>query len=46
MSTLVENDEGRAEGIGAPAGPLEKTVAFDFDKDEDRRQGVRHAVEA
>ena len=36
MSTLVENEEGRAEGIGAPAGALEKTVAFDFDKNEDK----------
>lgn len=35
MSTLVENEEGRAEGIGAPAGALEKTVEFDIDKDED-----------
>ena len=35
MSTLMENEEGRAEGIGAPAGALEKTVAFDFDKVED-----------
>lgn len=29
------NEEGRADGIGAPAGALEKTVAFDFDKIED-----------
>ncbi|WDR03089.1 bifunctional DNA primase/polymerase [Devosia algicola] len=36
MNTLVENEEGRAEGIGAPAGALEKTVAFDFDKGEDK----------
>lgn len=28
------NEEGRAEGIGAPAGALEKTVEFDFDKIE------------
>lgn len=35
MSDLMANEEGRAEGIGAPAGALEKTVAFDFDKDED-----------
>jgi len=35
MSELMENEEGRAEGIGAPAGALEKTVEFDIDKDED-----------
>lgn len=35
MSDLMENEEGRAEGIGAPAGAWEKTVAFDFDKVED-----------
>jgi hypothetical protein len=35
MSRLNGIEEGRAEGIGAPAGALEKTVAFDFDKVED-----------
>lgn len=35
MNTLMENEEGRAEGIGAPAGALDKTVAFDFGKNED-----------
>jgi hypothetical protein len=35
MSDLMANEEGRAEGIGAPAGALEKTVACDFDKVED-----------
>jgi hypothetical protein len=34
MSDLMENEEGRAEGIGAPAGALEKTVEFDIDKME------------
>lgn len=29
------NGEGRAEGIGAPAGAWEKTVEFDIDKAED-----------
>jgi len=35
MSDYINNEEGRADGTGAPAGALEKTVAFDFDKDED-----------
>lgn len=35
MSELTENEEGRAEGIGAPAGAWEKAVEFDFDKVED-----------
>lgn len=35
MSDNLTNEEGRAEGIGAPAGALEKTVEFDFDKAED-----------
>ena len=34
MSDLMENANERAEGIGAPAGALEKAVAFDFDKIE------------
>ena len=34
MSDLIENGNGRAEGIGAPAGALEETVEFDFDKVE------------
>ncbi|MFD2239114.1 VapE domain-containing protein [Aureimonas populi] len=35
MSDHLANEEGRAEGTGAPAGALEKTVEFDFDKIED-----------
>lgn len=35
MSDLMENANERAEGIGAPAGALEKTVEFDIDKAED-----------
>ncbi len=35
MSDLMENANARAEGIGAPAGALEKTVEFDIDKAED-----------
>lgn len=35
MSDFLTNEEGRAEGIGAPAGAWEKTVEFDFDKVED-----------
>jgi len=35
MSDYIANEEGRAEGIGAPAGALEKTVEFDIDKIED-----------
>lgn len=35
MSDYLTNEEGRAEGIGAPAGALEKTVEFDIDKIED-----------
>lgn len=35
MSDLMENANERAEGIGALAGALEKTVEFDIDKDED-----------
>ncbi|MFG1419718.1 hypothetical protein V5F38_18080, partial [Xanthobacter sp. V0B-10] len=35
MSDDIANEEGRAEGIGAPAGALEKTVEFDIDKVED-----------
>ncbi len=35
MSELIGNEEGRAEGIGAPAGAWEKTVEFDFDNVED-----------
>lgn len=35
MSEFMGNEEGRVEGIGAPAGALEKAVAFDFDKIED-----------
>ncbi len=35
MSNSLANEEGRAEGIGAPARSLEKTVEFDIDKDED-----------
>lgn len=35
MSDLMENANERAEGTGAPAGALEKAVAFDFDKIED-----------
>jgi Bifunctional DNA primase/polymerase, N-terminal/Family of unknown function (DUF5906)/Primase C terminal 2 (PriCT-2) len=51
MSELMENEEGRAEGIGAPAGALEKTVEFDIDKVEDTAAKVsdtpsKHAPEA
>ncbi|MFG1364115.1 DUF5906 domain-containing protein [Xanthobacter versatilis] len=35
MSDYIANEEGRAEGIGAPAGALEKTVEFDIDTIED-----------
>ena len=35
MSDYIANEEGRAEGIGAPAGALEKAVEFDIDKTED-----------
>lgn len=35
MSDLMENANERAEGIGAPAGALDKTVEFDIDKIED-----------
>ncbi|MFN3672889.1 MAG: hypothetical protein ACK4VM_13375, partial [Bosea sp. (in: a-proteobacteria)] len=35
MSDYIANEEGRAGGIGAPAGALEKTVEFDIDKIED-----------
>lgn len=35
MSDHIANEEGRAEGIGAPAGALEKTVEFDIDTIED-----------
>lgn len=35
MSDLMENANARAEGIGAPAGALEKTVEFDIDNVED-----------
>jgi hypothetical protein len=35
MSDFTGNENGRAEGTGAPAGVLEETVAFDFDKIED-----------
>jgi len=35
MSDYHNNEEGRAEGIGAPVGSLEKTVEFDIDKIED-----------
>lgn len=35
MSDYIANEEGRAEGIGAPAGALEKTVEFDIDRIED-----------
>lgn len=35
MSDLMENANERAEGIGAPAGALEKTVEFDIDNVED-----------
>jgi len=34
MSAYHENGNRRAEGLGAPAGALEKTVEFDIDKDE------------
>ncbi len=35
MSDHLENENGRAEGTGAPAGALEKTVEFDIDTIED-----------
>ncbi|MEJ1161165.1 DUF5906 domain-containing protein [Prosthecomicrobium sp. N25] len=35
MSALSHNEDGRAEGIGAPARCLEKSVEFDFDGHED-----------
>lgn len=35
MSEFMENEEGRAGGIGAPVGARENTVDFDIDKDED-----------
>lgn len=35
MSDHLENGNGRAEGTGAPAGALDKTVEFDIDTIED-----------
>jgi len=40
MSDYIANEEGRAEGIGAPEGALEKTVEFDIDRIEDTSSKV------